>query len=96
MANIDVLDDSLCKNAYSNYNDQKMICAGTVSGVRDSCNGDSGGPLQALFPNGRVYLLGSVSFGDAVCGKANTPGVYTRQSVFVGWVNDTIAKLSKM
>ena len=96
MANIDILDHSYCKQAYSNYNDQKMLCAGTVLGERDSCNGDSGGPLQAVFPNGRVYLMGLVSFGDAICGKANTPGVYVRQSIYVGWINETIAKLSKM
>lgn len=95
MANIGIMEDSFCKDAYSNFNSKKMLCAGTESGVRDSCNGDSGGPFQALFPDGRVYLLGSVSFGDSKCGRARLPGVYTRQTYYLNWVKETIAKLKQ-
>lgn len=94
-ANIDILDHSLCRDSYSNYNPKKMLCAGKESGEKDSCNGDSGGPLQALYPDGRIYLLGSVSFGDKMCGRAHTPGVYTRQTRYLKWVQEMIAKDKK-
>ena len=45
---------------------------------RDACNGDSGGPLVC---NGK--LTGITSFGNG-CG--NVPGVYTRVSNYVEWI----------
>lgn len=49
-----------------------MICAGVNEGEKDSCKGDSGGPL--IDKNRK--LVGIVSWGF-VCGRSNNPGVYT-------------------
>ena len=35
-----------CGQIYSNYNNQKQMCAGAYGGGRDTCQGDSGGPLM--------------------------------------------------
>ena len=53
----------------------KQLCAGGELG-RDSCNGDSGGPLMATTKNDSAqwYLEGIVSFG-ARCGSQGWPGV---------------------
>ena len=72
-----------------------MICAGTQSGARDACNGDSGGPLFVKEGNG-LTQVGVVSWGegpidaDAACGHANAYGVYTRVSNYTGWIADTM------
>lgn len=50
-----------------------MICAGTAG--KDSCRGDSGGPLTINRGAGYTELVGIVSFGTD-CGLANHPGVY--------------------
>ncbi|MFE6162259.1 serine protease [Streptomyces sp. NPDC056486] len=78
-APVRVLPDSTCVEAYPGSSDgtyaaASMLCAGEVKGGRDACQGDSGGPLVA---HGR--LIGLVSWGSG-CGRAGSPGVYTRIS----------------
>ncbi|XP_063697625.1 clotting factor G beta subunit [Culicoides brevitarsis] len=58
-----------------------MICAGT--GGKDSCSGDSGGPL--MLNDGRWVQVGIVSWGIG-CGKGQYPGVYSRVSSFLPWI----------
>lgn len=41
---------------------ETQLCAGGKDG-RDSCNGDSGGPLMFLGENNSWYAAGIVSFG---------------------------------
>ncbi|MFE9309310.1 serine protease [Streptomyces sp. NPDC006706] len=78
-APLHILPDAECKKAYpggseGKYLPQSMLCAGETAGGRDACQGDSGGPLVA---QGR--LIGLVSWGSG-CGRAGSPGVYTRVS----------------
>lgn len=40
-----------------------FICAGINKGGRDSCEGDSGGPLTMVDHDGRSYLVGIISWG---------------------------------
>ncbi|MER6125594.1 serine protease [Streptomyces sp. NPDC001795] len=86
-ANVQVLPDATCEQAYPGGVDGKyvaasMLCAGEPQGGRDACQGDSGGPLVA---KGR--LIGLVSWGSG-CGQAGNPGVYTRVSGVVRAMSD--------
>lgn len=81
-ARVHVLPDALCRAAYpgggnGRYQADSMVCAGEQLGGRDACQGDSGGPLVA-----QGKLIGLVSWGSG-CGRAGTPGVYTRVSDIV-------------
>eukprot|EP00966_Prymnesium_polylepis_P002807 64129-Prymnesium_polylepis.1 len=53
-----------------------MMCARAAS--RDSCNGDSGGPLWVAQVDGAPLQVGIVSFGGSPCASWSAPGVYTR------------------
>lgn len=70
-----------------------MICAGDSHGGwnKDTCQGDSGGPLQISHPKNMCLfqLLGITSFGQG-CGVVNTPGVYTRVSHYLNWIEDIV------
>ena len=50
--------------------------------------GDGGGPLVCE-QEGQWYQVGVVSFGIG-CGRLNTPGVYTRVSMYEQWITDTV------
>lgn len=66
-------------NYYGSAISARMICAGAAG--KDTCTGDSGGPLIV---NG--LQVGIVSWGD-ICGQASTPGVYTKVTEFLTWIN---------
>jgi secreted trypsin-like serine protease len=69
-----------------------MICAGTTSGARDACNGDSGGPLFVAGKDGPEQI-GIVSWGEgpsdgtAACGHKDAYGIYTRLGNYVSWID---------
>lgn len=63
----------------------KVICAGEEG--KDSCGGDSGGPLMVQ-RRGQWTVLGVVSWGVG-CAQAAYPGVYARLSD--GYIRDFIA-----
>jgi len=85
---IPVLSTSECTRKFGKFvPEDSQICAGAEIG-KDSCKGDSGGPLYYSHKVGSEntwYLLGLVSFGTKQCGSGK-PGVYTRVESFVPWI----------
>uniref|UniRef100_A0A2K5QU48 Tissue-type plasminogen activator n=1 Tax=Cebus imitator TaxID=2715852 RepID=A0A2K5QU48_CEBIM len=71
-----------------------MLCAGdTRSGgpeanLHDACQGDSGGPLVCS-KDGRMTLVGIISWGLG-CGKKDVPGVYTKVTNYLDWIQDNM------
>ncbi|NWY02275.1 GRAA protein, partial [Nothoprocta ornata] len=66
---------------------ENMICAGDRKGGKDTCSGDSGGPLIC---NG--VMRGITSFGKAnKCGSVDGPGIYVRLTKQkLKWIRNTI------
>ncbi|CAG4931378.1 unnamed protein product [Parnassius apollo] len=92
-----VYSPKTCK-AYYNRNQRSdntdglkhKLCAGEIG--RDSCRGDSGGPLMLeghYNESDRYIQFGIVSYGPSQCGS-NTPGIYTDVRMFMKWILDTI------
>uniref|UniRef100_A0A2H8TEC5 CLIP domain-containing serine protease n=2 Tax=Melanaphis sacchari TaxID=742174 RepID=A0A2H8TEC5_9HEMI len=92
---VPITNSQECERVYSNEPasviDDRVLCAGYPEGGKDSCRGDSGGPL--MFPKGKqFYLVGIVSYGYKKCGEPGYPGVYTKVASFMDWVVDKIGK----
>lgn len=65
-----------------------MLCAGVDEGGKDTCLGDSGGPITVEV-NYRHVIVGITSFGNG-CGKIEFPGVYTRITAYLPWIHSKV------
>ncbi|XP_032069776.1 granzyme A-like [Thamnophis elegans] len=87
--NVTVIARTIC-NDRNHYNSNpivtmNMVCAGDKRGGKDSCSGDSGGPLMC-----KGEQRGIVSFGKG-CAKPKYPGVYTLLTKeYSRWINSVI------
>ncbi|XP_075768329.1 mast cell protease 1A-like [Pelodiscus sinensis] len=75
---VKVLKDAECRDL--RYNNWTMLCAGKAGKGDGATQGDSGGPLVC-----RGKAQGIVSWGPI-----DLPGVYTRLSTFIGWIQETM------
>ncbi|XP_021933991.1 venom protease-like isoform X2 [Zootermopsis nevadensis] len=92
---VTIFNNSDCMRAYSgslvprrNYPEgiiNSQLCAGDPNGGKDACQGDSGGPL--VVREGDVHVLVGVVSSGIGCGSKSFPGVYSRVSSFVDWIN---------
>ncbi|XP_036594363.1 mast cell tryptase-like [Trichosurus vulpecula] len=96
---VPLLDTQKCDEEYHNgaYTSSSvriimddMLCAGKA-GV-DSCQGDSGGPLVCKVGDSWKQA-GVVSWGVG-CGLPHRPGIYTRVTSYVDWINEHISPRS--
>lgn len=71
--------------------DATQLCAGSHTDNKDTCNADSGGPLQIYHRTHHCMysVIGITSFGKA-CGFAENPAVYTRVTAFVSWIESVV------
>jgi len=100
MLEVPILRKEECKAKWDNKYEpaESQICAGGEIG-KDSCKGDSGGPLYLSRVGGTgipildgtnpLYLIGLVSFGSKQC-AAGRPGVYTKIDSFIPWIKKII------
>jgi hypothetical protein len=84
-ATMDIWTQLKCQEKYRGFQapvtiSTKQVCAGSPG--KDSCRGDSGGPLHVQRDNAYVQI-GIVSFGG-MCGEY--PGVYTRVASYTDWI----------
>ncbi|XP_070620003.1 snake venom serine protease-like [Erythrolamprus reginae] len=84
---IDILHNQVCEAAYPGLaGNSNVLCAGEIEGGKDSCKGDSGGPLIC-----GEEIQGIVSWGRYPCAQAFEPGVYTKVFDYMDWIQGIIA-----
>lgn len=85
---VPVMSQETCRKSKYGANriTDNMLCAGYTEGGKDSCQGDSGGPLHVSHNETKTYqLAGIVSWGEG-CARPNAPGVYTRVTQHLDWI----------
>ncbi|XP_012534089.1 serine protease snake-like isoform X2 [Monomorium pharaonis] len=98
-AQLDMVDNLFCTVRYNSSEKvpygvtTSMICAGDPHGnwTKDGCQGDSGGPLQAVHSDRECLfqVIGILSFSKG-CGLIDIPGVYTRLSHYLPWIEENV------
>ncbi|GLH07086.1 Serine protease snake [Gryllus bimaculatus] len=97
---LDIIDNNLCNELWRSASGTRpladgiaptMLCAGVLKGGKDTCQGDSGGPIQITGPENKCvyHVVGVTSFGKG-CALKNSPGVYTRVSSYVPWIESVV------
>ncbi|XP_026753339.2 venom protease-like [Galleria mellonella] len=68
-----------------------QMCAGELRGGKDTCQGDSGSPLQIASKENQCifHIIGITSFGKQ-CAKSGLPAVYTRVSSYLDWIEGIV------
>ena len=92
--NVEFISRTICNGTdwYNGDITPNEFCAGFESGGKDSCGGDSGGPIL-VNDSGTVKQVGIVSWGSG-CAEERKPGVYTRIANYNGWIADMMGNSS--
>ncbi|XP_031240721.1 renal glandular kallikrein-like [Mastomys coucha] len=81
-----LMPNEICAKGLTMKVTDTMLCAGEMDGSKDTCGGDSGGPLIC-----DGVLQGITSFGPKPCAKPKVPAVYTKLIIYKSWIKDTMA-----
>ncbi|NXT82127.1 PROC protein, partial [Zapornia atra] len=89
---IPMVSRSECAKAMRFAISDNMLCAGSLGDRKDSCSGDSGGPMITKHKD-TWFLVGLVSWGEG-CGRKEKFGVYTKVSQYLEWIQRHIDEMS--
>ena len=88
-APVPIVDRQKCQEAFDYGISENQLCAGYKKGGKDTCAGDSGGPLmcEVESPHGgrRWTVYGVTSYGEG-CGDRGKYGIYSNITSFLPWI----------
>ncbi|MEQ1636925.1 MAG: serine protease [Methylococcales bacterium] len=91
-----IISNDDCKKRQTSVRDT-MLCAGFAEGGKDTCEGDSGGPLIVFDRESQSWRqAGITSFGASNCAAAGFYGVYTRLKMFNTFIAETICTAEQL
>lgn len=90
---VPIIANTVCQKMFADAGHYKSIrdsflCAGYPQGGKDTCEGDSGGPLMTS-RRGVWTLIATVSHGIK-CAEPNMPGVYMKTFAYLSWIRGII------
>ncbi|KZN53537.1 hypothetical protein N474_20985 [Pseudoalteromonas luteoviolacea CPMOR-2] len=83
---VPLVSDAVCRQSGGHYSNvgATEFCAGYPQGQKDSCSGDSGGPI-VVQSGGQTVQLGVVSWGIG-CARPDKYGVYADVAALGQWI----------
>ncbi|KAJ0170076.1 hypothetical protein K1T71_014682 [Dendrolimus kikuchii] len=72
------------------FDNISQMCFGHHTKARDTCAGDSGGPLEVYVNLGCQYSVLGVTSSGIECGTAGTAGLYTRVTNYLQWIESIV------
>ncbi|CAF1340657.1 unnamed protein product [Rotaria magnacalcarata] len=83
-----VLNNNNPRCRLSLKNNKTQFCAGLNSGIKDTCTGDSGGPI--LEWKGKWWQQVGIASYRSSCGMDDQPNIYTRLAYYFDWMETVI------
>ncbi len=84
-----LINNALCKSSMHNITDD-MLCAGDGLGHKDTCSGDSGGPLIVFDDESQTWRQAGITSWGFKCAAAGSYGVYTRLKNYASFISEHI------
>lgn len=79
-----IITNLTCRTRFPNLITDDHVCA--FGGLGGTCQGDNGGPLSIIEPDGRTTQIGITSFGFGLSCELNWPSVYLRVTRYLDWI----------
>lgn len=89
-----IITNDQCRMTFGNFIRDTNLCM-SGSGGRSVCSGDSGGPLTVQISPGQIVQVGIVSFGHKHGCTLGHPGVFTRVTSYLNWIEGHVGKISR-
>ncbi|XP_054733701.1 brachyurin-like [Anastrepha obliqua] len=90
---VPIMSNTVCNRWFLGAVYSTHICIKTTGGT-STCNGDSGGPL--VYNDGEeTVLIGATSFGIALGCEVGWPGVFTRITSYLDWIESNSGVVNK-
>lgn len=94
---LDLLNNTYCEEKFAGKRlfkegiRDEQLCVGSLLDSKDTCNGDSGGPIQVVTDASTCtfHIVGVTSTGNT-CGVGRTDSIYTQVASFIDWIEDEV------
>lgn len=94
---LDLFDNKECRSLWRpsvrkmprGFLEDLQLCVGRRNGSEDTCEGDSGGPLQIKGQSDQYHVIGITSIGKH-CGLDNFPAIYTKITTYIPWIETIV------
>jgi len=84
-ATVDTITNLACALEFPLNINKNNICISGRNGI-STCNGDSGGPLEYLYEDGKYRQIGITSFGSGLGCEIGMHAAFTRVESFLQWI----------
>ncbi|KAG5667508.1 hypothetical protein PVAND_015487 [Polypedilum vanderplanki] len=88
-----IIKNSMCKMTFGTFIKATNLCM-SGQGGRSVCSGDSGSPLTVELLPGKIVQVGIVSFGHKHGCTLGHPGVFTRVTSYLDWIEGHVGKMT--